>query len=214
MSRGFDERELAIAKVYAEAALGLAPSAEAAAELAAEAAAVAATVAADPPLEGLVASPAVDAESRRTLVEKIFRGRVSDLLVDTLQVMNSKGRLGLLGAFAAALAAARDRAEGLLSVEVVSAVPLSDELRRRLREAAIEFAARRARASGEAWVPRQARLEETVDPELIAGLVVRFGDEKIDGSAAHQLELVKNRLLDRASKELHRGAGPQANEVG
>jgi len=50
----------------------------------------------DKDLKAVMASPLVNNEEKRQLIEKSFRGKASDLFVDTLQVLRSKGRLGLL----------------------------------------------------------------------------------------------------------------------
>src|SRR6188508_735278 len=78
----------------------------------------------DPQLEAVLASPLVTIEEKRQLIEKSFRGRASDLFVDSLQVLRSKGRLGLLRAVATAFRSSWMASKNLVEAHVTSAVPL------------------------------------------------------------------------------------------
>ena len=133
----------------------------------------------------------MDDEGRAATLEKALRERASELVVNTLQVMNGKGRLGLLRALAEAYRLENEHQRGEVDVEVTTAIELSEELRRRITVSA-------SRYSG-----RTARLIEKVDPELLGGLVLKIGDRKIDSSLARQIHDARERLFERASQELH-----------
>ncbi len=144
-------------------------------------------------LEAVLASPLVNSEEKRQLLEKGFRGRASDLFVDTLQVLRGKGRLGLLRFVAVAFHDAWMASKNQVEVRVTSAVPLTPELRESLVSAASGF-------SG-----REAHLVEKVDAALLGGLVVRVGDQKLDDSVLWELEYLQQAFLARASRELLSG---------
>ena len=146
----------------------------------------------DKDLAAVLASPLVKNEEKRQLIEKSFRGKASDLFVDSLQVMRSKGRLGLVRFVAAAFHDTWMASKNQVEVRVTSAVPLSPELRQSLVAAASKFAG------------REAQLVETVDPRLLGGLVVRVGDDKFDDSVARELELLLASFAARGSRELPR----------
>lgn len=191
---GYDDKTMAVARPYAEALLGLAEQAGAAAEVREELTAIERLVAERPGFRDFLTTPSIDVDERRDSLERTFRGRASDLVVDTLQVMNRKGRIALVPAVAAAYRDAHDRLERRVEVRVTSAVPLEDEQRRRLA-AAIE--------SGTGLEPT---LVERVDPSLIGGLVVTVGDTKIDASVASRLRKLSEALRARASRQLGSGS--------
>ena len=193
-----DDRSAAVARVYADGMLSLAAARDEAETLREELAAVAAEVERDADFRAFLLSPLIDAEARAVSLERIFRGRASDLLVDSLQVLNRRGRIGLLPAVAAVYAAAHDALRGRVGVAVLSAVPLDDDQRREIRAAV-------AKRSG-----REAILEETVDPGLLGGLVVTIGDQKLDGSVATRLHALGAALAARASREVQGGAHVEA----
>ena len=146
----------------------------------------------DKDLKEVLASPLVKDEDKRQLIEKCFRGQASDLFVDTLQVMRSKGRLGLVRFVAAAFNDTWMATKNQVEVQVTSAVPPSRELRGSLVAAASRFAG------------KEALLVEKIDPALLGGLVVRVGDDKFDDSVARELELLFAAFAARGSRELPR----------
>lgn len=190
----FDDRATAIARVYADAMLALAERRGEADALREELAAVAAQVDRDADFRAFLVTPRVDATARAQSLERIFRHRASDLLVDSLQVLNRKGRIGLVPAVAAVYARAHDALRKRIEVAVTSAVPLTDPQRQAVRAAV-------ARRAG-----REATLKEIVEPALLGGLVVRIGDQKADGSVATKIHDLGQALLARASREIHRGS--------
>lgn len=186
-----DEQELAIAGVYARSLLSLAEDRAAADRMEGELAELAGLLEANPDVAAYLASPLEDEEGRAAALEKALRGRASELVVNTLQVMNAKGRLGLLPALAEAYRLENEDRRGEVDVEVTTAVALSDDLRRRIAVTASRYAG------------KTARLVEKVDPDLLGGLVLKIGDRKIDGSLARQIHDARESLFRRASQELH-----------
>lgn len=184
---------MAVARVYATAMLRLAESQGEVDVLFEELSDFAGLVDRDRDLASFVSSPLVDVEVRRQSLEKLFRGRRSDLFVDAIQVMNRKGRLGLIGAVAEAYRLEREALRGRVEVHVQSATPLTDSLRAKVREVA-------ARRTG-----KEVDLVEAVNEALIGGLVLRIGDEKLDTSVATRLKRLGEALSDRAAREIHSG---------
>jgi F-type H+-transporting ATPase subunit delta len=189
----FDDRQLAVARVYARAILDLAEETGAADELLEELAAVARLAETRPELADFLASPLVGGEARRQAIERLFRGRASDLLVDALQVVSRKGRLGNLAAIAASYREEHRSRRGIVEARVTTAVPLSPALKERLARA---LAAKTGKTS---------QVVEEVDPDLLGGLMVQVGDQKFDASVTHALGKLAAALSERASREILSG---------
>jgi len=197
----FNDEELALGRVYAKAMLDSADKTGATEALAEELCAVASLIDQNAELRGFASSPIVTSASRQLAIEKIFRGKISDLLADSLQVLNRKDRLGFIGCVAEAYRHLLEKKRNRIEAEVTTAGPLSDSLRERLR------AALRTRFE------KEVDLVEKTDPNLIGGLVVQVGDRKLDASVARSLSVLGDRLLDRASRELHAGTKKYAQAV-
>ena len=188
-----DDKERAIAQVYARSLLDLAQDSGEVQAVAEELDELLAYGERDEEFMHFLTNPLTEPARRRQSLEKIFRGKMSDLTLDGLQVINRKGRMELLPAIVRAYKDERRKREGWVEVEVVSAVPLTDALRERLRQAV-------DRRTG-----KKSEIKEVVDPSILGGLVVRVEDEKIDTSVARELAVLSARLSGRASAEILSG---------
>lgn len=189
-----DHKNLAVARVYS-AALHKAASAQGQDEaLLAELGALASHARSEPNFAHFLASPLISSEQRRRSLETMFRGRASDLLVDALQVLNRRDRLGLLPSIVEAYRASLFDLSGRLTVRVTTAVPLTDTLRQALS------------AKIKALTGLEPVLEESVDASILGGMVLQVGNQKIDASVRQRLARLSQTLLERASREVRSGS--------
>ena len=187
----FGDKELTLAGVYTTAMLELAESTGQADVLLDEWRDLAHKVDQDVEFALFFSSPMIDAAAREKTIEKLFRARYSDLLVDSLQILNRKGRLAMVRSVAETYRLAHSARSGQIDVRVTTVVPLEDSLRRRLSELTATYTG------------KEPRLIETLDPSILGGLVVQIGDEKFDMSVATRLVRLGRAMMDRASRELH-----------
>lgn len=190
---GGQEEQAGLARIWSGSIAALAVADGRDDEIADELEGVVALFDASPDIEILLTTPLIDDEAKGALVEKALRGRASDLLVDALQILRRKRRLGLVRAVARAYRGEWLRRRNRVEVHVASAIPLTEAQRDALRTAA---SARKG---------METTLVERVDPSLLGGLVVTIDDEKFDDSVARELVLIEESLLARASNELHAG---------
>jgi len=188
-----DEKQVSVARVYSRAMLDLAESEGQAESLFEELRDLAALMHRDEGFRRFLISPLVKVGERAKFLEKNLRGRASDLLVNSLQVLNSHGRLDFLDTIIEVYHQEYQGRHGRIDVRVTTAVPLDDALRQQLRSAA------------ERMVGREPELVEEVDESLIGGMIVRVGDRKIDTSVANDLRKLRHRLSERAGQEIHLG---------
>lgn len=188
-----DEKQVAVARVYSRAMLDLAVSEGVAESLLEEMQDLMALLKKREDLGRFFSSPMVESTERKRVLEKLFRGRASDLLVDSLQVINRNGRLAVLNTVVEIFRQEYQERFDNVEVEVTSAVPLTVDRRTELQALTSEM-------SG-----RKAVLVEQIDSSLIGGMVIRIGDRKIDTSVATQLRRLRGALDDRSALEIHRG---------
>lgn len=188
-----NEQQIAVARVYAQAILGLAERQGESERIREELDGVVRFLDDRPDVEAYLSDPFLGVESRRQALEDLLRGTASDLLVDSLQVLSGKGRLGLVRSIAATYRHEVEVLRGVVEARVTSATPLTDESREGVRGAV------------ESHTGQRAKLVETLDPEILGGLVIQIGDTKIDRSVAGELRRVRERLMDRMSRDLHAG---------
>jgi len=188
-----DDRDLAVGRLYAEAMLVLAEERGQSEALLDELKELVEFLDRNPKVEHFLSSLMVDEVGRARVLDDLFKSQASELLLDSLQVINRKGRLGQLRAIVESYRAALRDLRGWVDVKVRTAVPLDDAQRNRLQSAI-------AASTG-----RKPALIERVDPALIGGLVVLVEGKKFDASVASRLQDLSEALLARASREIHSG---------
>jgi F-type H+-transporting ATPase subunit delta len=140
----------------------------------------------EPRVAAFLASPAVGRKTKTETLKAAAGNLQNDLLRNLLGVLDKNGRLGSVAGIAAAYASIREAKAGLVRVGVTSAVPLNDRQRQELTGA---LAAR---------LGKTPVLSESVDPEILGGLIVRVGDRVTDSSVRTRLETLRAQLLSQS----------------
>lgn len=182
------ERMQGTADVYASALFALASEKQSVDAVRGELEELSALQRSDAAFAAFLSSTALDADKRELSLEKMFRGRLSDMTLNTLHVMNRNGRSALLDAVLRRFVVQAEEAAGQVEVTATSAVELDDAQRGTVTETA-------AKLSGKAPV-----MEFRVDPAIVGGLVLQVGDIRYDNSVRSQLKAARARLLERAER--------------
>ncbi len=139
-------------------------------------------VAGDSELERALSNRTVPVESKAALVRELIGTKSDSVTVRLVEqlVTTPRGRtvVGGLGELAAQAARRRERSVAT----VVAPVPLSQQQEERLA------------ATLQRIYSRPIALHVEVDPEIQGGLVIKVGDEVIDGSAAGRIDELRRRL--------------------
>lgn len=183
------------AAIYAESLLQLANEAGQAEEIGAELMDLAALWKTDPSFAALMSAVTIDVAARRETIRKAFGGRVRQLTLNLLLVLNDKRRSMILPAVCDAYRRKLDRQSGREQVQVVSAVQIDDAQRGKIREQV-------KRLTG-----READIVERLDPESLGGLTVQVGDKLFDLSLRNRLRGLRRNLLGSVEKHLLAGTG-------
>ena len=104
-----------VEQVYAEALLDLAGDAYS--EVAQQMQQIGELIKSQPDLVRLISTRTINVDERSKIIERLFKGKVSDVLYRFLQVVNRKNRLGVLEGIVRAFGAAVDRKLGVLEVD-------------------------------------------------------------------------------------------------
>jgi F-type H+-transporting ATPase subunit delta len=173
-----------IAARYAEALFGLAQARQQIEALRRELAELVRLVAASPDLRSLLERPDLAAERKLAALQAALGDRFSRELVSLLALLVDHGRGGAVSQVSEAFGELADRAAGVVVAEAETVVPLTDQQRDRL-VAALQ------RLTGQ-----RVRLEQRLDPSVLAGVRLRVGDRLMDGSAAGRLARMREELID------------------
>jgi len=172
---------MSVAATYAEALFEAAQSQSAVDQVRAELGEFSAAMAPGSELREALTSPEVETSVKHAAVDDLMEG-AHPVSVGLVQVLIDRGRLAEIDDVVAAYGRRVDAAEGRVVVTAVTAVPLIPELRQQIQD--------KVRAQ----TGRDAEIEETVDPSIIGGLVLRVGDVVVDASLRTRLEEMRRSL--------------------
>lgn len=172
---------MSVAATYAEALFEAAEAQTAVDQVRTELDEFAAAMAPGTELRAALLNPEFDPAAKRAAVGDLMEG-AHPVSTGFVQVLIDRGRLAEIDDVIAAYGRRVDAAEGRVVVTAVTAIPLTPELREQIRE--------KVRAQ----TGRDAELEETVDPSIIGGLVLRVGDVVVDASLRTRLEEMRRSL--------------------
>ena len=127
-------------------------------------------------------TPSIDHRAKRDVLERSFRGRMDDLVLDFFQIVVAKGRQFLFPEIFEECEYLYDLEVGRIHVEAVTAAPLDESLRAQIVESLIQRA------------HREVILVSKVRPEILGGLVLRFRDLVFDGSVQTALEKIARQM--------------------
>ena len=180
-----------LAHIYAEALLDVAEARGQVDAVGEELAGVVEGVfAADPRIERLFSSRAVQRARKEEFLRETFAGKVNPLMLNFLFVLNRKDRLDILRPIHLGYRNLLDERNKRVRVSVRSAVPLDEPQQNRLRDTLRQA------------LKLEPILQVRIEPELLGGLVVQIGDEVYDSSVRTRIEALRNQLLSRSSHEI------------
>jgi len=171
-----------IVKGYAQALLAVAEAEDDLGTVENELFAFANVVERDGRLHEALTDPALPAENKRALVKDLLGDRANPHTVSILGFLIEQGRAKELGQIVDGLTELAAERRKHVVAEVRSAVPLTQERRKRLAEAL-------SKATG-----KNVEITVVIDPAVIGGILARVGDEVFDGTVRTRLEDARERL--------------------
>lgn len=126
-----------------------------------------------------LASPAIPKRERLQLLERIWGETLPEHVMGFLQVLCAHGNIRELDRCVTIFDDLFDTLRKLSTAAVVSAVALTDDEKRKLQSGL------------EQRLGRSVRLECSVDPSLLGGMIVTVDGKIMDGSLKHRLHEIK-----------------------
>ena len=132
----------------------------------------------------LMLDPAVPRELRKKALRQLAEESGCPVQVrNFLDVVVEHNRESSLGSIAEVFHEERERAAGIVSAEMTTAIPIDEDLRQR------------AMTALEKMTGRNVRLTTSVDSELLGGAVTKVGSKIYDGSLRAQLDELRRKMV-------------------
>jgi F-type H+-transporting ATPase subunit delta len=123
-------------------------------------------------------------DQKKSMIEELKDGS-SKLVANLIQMVFDYGRMGEMAAIIDEFEAQYDQLHKRVHADVVSAVQLDENRRQKLADALAE----RLGAN-------EVILNQTVDPKIIGGLIVKVGSQTLDGSLKTKLGKIRQLLVE------------------
>ncbi len=178
-----------IADIYARALMDLATQGKLVEAVAADLDTISTLLTQNPDFEAFLASPYFDEKTKRDLVRHILTGKLQGLTLNFLLVMidHNRGRflpeiIGRYGQFYRLY-------QGYQPVDVTVAQPISKEEVEKLSKELAEA------------MNTKIDLDIHIDPAILGGLIIRYGDKMVDNSVKGRLTRTVNQLLNPQKRQ-------------
>jgi F-type H+-transporting ATPase subunit delta len=136
-------------------------------------------------LQVLLRNPQLERRTKMSVLDELM-GDADELVRNFLQLVTEKGRIGEIDEIAREFERLCAQEEGVLKLEMTTAVELSDEDARGI-VGQIE------RAAG-----RTVDANRNVDPDLVGGIVLQIGSLRLDSSIRGRLVRLRQELTTRS----------------
>jgi F-type H+-transporting ATPase subunit delta len=129
----------------------------------------------------MLKSPVVKADTKERVFNQLFAGKYDEMTMAFLRILLRKGREAQLAEIADEFSLQYKVIKHITTVKLVTAAPLSDEAVKAIH----------AKLLASSNTDQNVELTTKVDPDIIGGFVIEFGDRLYDASVIHKLEQMK-----------------------
>lgn len=137
----------------------------------------------NPELHRLLMHPKISKEEKISVMESIFKGRVSDELTGFLNLIIQKERYGDLNAVLQYFMDKVKEEKGIGVAYVTTAMELKESQKKQIVEKLLTTTGY-----------KEMEMHFAVDESVIGGMVIRIGDRVVDSTIKSKLELLKKQL--------------------
>ncbi len=171
-----------VGNVYGEALYDLARSENLDEQILGELGVLRASFAQEPAFLRLLATPNISKEERCQIIDSSFRDQVHPYLLNFLKILTQKGYPRHFSDCIDAYRAHYNADHGILPVEAVSAVALSEDQSARLCEKLSQITG------------KTIELTNRVDPDVLGGIRLDYDGKRLDDTVSHRLEAIRSLL--------------------
>jgi F-type H+-transporting ATPase subunit delta len=137
----------------------------------------------DEQLVALLENPRLSFETKKAILVE-FLGEINPLALNLACLLVHKDKLGIAGDISRQYDRLLDTHYGIEHVEVITALPLDDEDRKRISSRFEEI------------IGHKVVIDAQVDPSIVGGIKAKIGDTLIDGSVKGKLGALRKSLVE------------------
>ncbi len=127
--------------------------------------------------------PIIPKSDKKEIIDAVFKGKISENILNFVQLLIDRNRMFAFNAIVHLFKDKFNQNRNIMTVEVVSAIEINEETKAKLIKKL------------ETLYQRSVSLDLQTDKEIIAGMILKIGDNVIDGSIKTKLEKMKRQLI-------------------
>ncbi len=138
-------------------------------------------------LRTVLKSPVIKSTEKKKLLTAIYEGKISKDVESFLLFVVEKGREDILYEIFKEFINLRNKKEGILQANIISAVELDDSLKKKIT------------SKLEKETEKIVQSSFLVDGKIIGGFIAQLEDKVYDASVSHQLKLLRKKFAQEIS---------------
>ena len=166
---------------YAKAILEISESKKAAIQVAADMALITATINTNAELNTFIQSPTINVDQKESALLEVF-SNANGVTKSLFHLLKENKRFEILDAIALEYNKLFDIMNGVEVAKVTTAIPMDAALEAKVSAKIATFS------------NKKITIENTIDPSIIGGFILRIGDKQYNASVANRLQVLKREL--------------------
>ncbi len=166
---------------YAKAILEIADSKKAASQVSADMALIAETINTNVELNTFIQSPTINVDQKENALLQVFANG-NAVTKSLFRLLKENKRFEILDAVASEYNKLFDIMNGVEVAKVTTAIAMDAALEAKVSAKIATFS------------DKKITIENTIDPSIIGGFILRIGDKQYNGSVANRLKVLKREL--------------------
>nr|WP_315145019.1 ATP synthase F1 subunit delta [uncultured Flavobacterium sp.] len=166
---------------YAKAILEIADSKKAASQVSADMALISSTINTNAELNTFIQSPTINVEQKESALLEVF-ANANAVTKSLFRLLLENKRFEILDAIALEYNKLFDIMNGVEVAKVTTAIAMDAALEAKVSAKIATFS------------DKKITIENTIDPSIIGGFILRIGDKQYNGSVANRLQVLKREL--------------------
>lgn len=134
-------------------------------------------------LKNILLTPAVSVEQKTEIIEDVFKNQINPYTINFLKILADKKRFNEFDAIIEAYKHETDEINGIKRVEVISAIDLSDDYKKKISDKLQEK------------LQKKIYVNWQTDNSILGGLIINIDDNVIDTSIKNKLENLSKNII-------------------
>lgn len=127
--------------------------------------------------------PLIPRSDKKDVIEKLFKDKVSPYLINLIKLLLDRNRMYIFSAIAQSFIKQFNKKFNIISAQIITAIDIDDHMKGVIQHKLSTL------------LSKHVDVNTKLDPDIIAGVVIKVEDKIIDGSIKGRLESIQRTIL-------------------